>query len=717
LGLTFDCTIFLADARGADWATTPPLWRALATRAQVGAGGPVYAVVPDLTAPGAEWGKSFSRGQDRVTILHISAACDRESLADAHCLLRERGVMRPLVILANPALADLGVECFAARKVALVDAVPPPSADQIDVSLSQFSRYIAQSDLVCFSDVAVAQGMSESCALPARVLVAQLDDPNAAIDIMDALGHARASQPSDAARLNVLVLYDSYYRYVGTIRDYLQAFLYYSRHRFWFVNATNTARCLFDLSKFDVVFIHYSVRLCLPQHIAREFSEAVRRFGGLKLLCIQDEYDHVEMTRSWIKRLGIHVVFTCVPTREGIEKVYPSNEFPHTRFESVLTGYVAESAMEIPFGRPLAERKIAIGYRGRSLPYYYGDLGHEKLMIGQRARQLCEERGVPCDIEWTEDKRIYGRDWYRWLGSCRATLGSESGANVFDWDGTLRDRINCAVTADPNLTYQQAKARYLTGYEGQVRMGQVSPRVFEAIATRTALILFEGEYSGVVRPGEHFIPLKKDFSNFDEVLTKLRDDQFIHDLTSRAYRDVIGSGEYSYRAFVEMIDRVISEELPHSRGYYLCSVYNGFERDGATGQPFAFPDAIWQFPHESVSGQSEKRHVIEERSVAFAAGSMIWRALLPKRVRRVLFPHLERLLNAMRRIKASARSLLFPGAADTPLIVAENGLLFRASSKVWRTLLPKPIRKRLFPIVVAAPLGTWQRARAWIMRR
>lgn len=628
--------------------------------------------------------------------------------------------MRPLLALLNPALADLGVECFASKKIALVDAAPPPSADQVDVSLSQFARYIAQADLVCFADIAVAQGMSESCTLPANVLVTAIDDEGAATQIIDTLAGVTPREPSDSDRLNVLVLYDSYYRYVGTIRDYLQAFLYYSRHRFWFVNATNSAKSLFDLSKFDAVFIHYSVRLCLKQHIAKDFSDAVQSFGGLKILCIQDEYDHVEMTRSWIKRLGIHVVFTCVPTREGISIVYPSEQFPHTRFVSVLTGYVAESAMEIPFGRPLAERKIAIGYRGRALPFYYGDLGHEKLMIGQRAKQLCEASGVVCDIEWTEDKRIYGRDWYRWLGSCRATLGSESGANVFDWDGTLRERVNRAVTANPNLTYQQARAEFLAPYEGQVQMGQVSPRIFEAIATRTALILFEGEFSGVVRPGEHYIPLKKDFSNFDDVLAKLADDQFIHELTTRAYRDVIGSGKYSYRTFVEMIDRVISEELPRSRGYYLGSVYNGFERDGLTGQPFAFPDAIWQFPHESVSGQSEKRHVVEDRTVAFAVGSMVWRAVVPKSVRRRLFPYIERGLVVGRRVRAKVLTTFGGIGADAvpvPLAVPESSLIFRASSRIWRTLLPKPIRRTLFPFLVAAPLAVWGRIRVWIMKQ
>ena len=58
-------------------------------------------------------------------------------------------------------------------------------------------------------------------------------------------------------------------------------------------------------------------------------------------------------------------------------------------------------------------------------------------------------------------------------------------------------------------------------------MNQISPRVFEAIALRTALVLFEGEYSGIIAPGVHYIPLKKNLSNLDDVLSLLGDDEYL----------------------------------------------------------------------------------------------------------------------------------------------------------------------------------------------
>jgi hypothetical protein len=113
----------------------------------------------------------------------------------------------------------------------------------------------------------------------------------------------------------------------------------------------------------------------------------------------------------------------------------------------------------------------------------------------------------------------------------------------------LKTRIDQALREQPDLPYEEIHRRFLASHEGQVRMNQISPRIFEAIAARTALVLFEGEYSGVILPHLHFIPLSKDFSNVDQVLAQLDDLELLTAMTERAYRDVVASGKYSYSSF------------------------------------------------------------------------------------------------------------------------------------------------------------------------
>jgi glycosyltransferase involved in cell wall biosynthesis len=377
--------------------------------------------------------------------------------------------------------------------------------------------------------------------------------------------------------LNMAVLYDDRWMHINTIREHVEAFRKYSRHTTYFVPVTGAwplptekLRREIDLSLFDVLIVHYSVRLSLPDHLSEKFAHQIERHMGLKVLFIQDEYESTETARGWMERLQFDIVYTCVPS-ESRELVYPSRRFVATDFLQTLTGYVPEDLSLDVFAKPIRERATLIGYRGRKLPYLYGQLGYEKYRIGVDVRRLAEARNLTVDIEMEDSRRIYGTDWYQFLGSVRATLGTESGSNVLDIDGTLPSAIKKLMNENPRITFEEVHRRVLAEHEGQIRMNQVSPKVFEAIRLRTALVLFEGKYSGAVEPDVHYIPLKKDYSNIDAVFAKLQDIDFLEILTKRAYDDVISSGKYSYRRFVEGVDRDIDARVIRGARYELFS--------------------------------------------------------------------------------------------------------------------------------------------------
>ena len=143
--------------------------------------------------------------------------------------------------------------------------------------------------------------------------------------------------------------------------------------------------------------------------------------------------------------------------------------------------------------------------------------GFEKLEIGRRMREICVERGIAHDIEWDDEKRIYGDAWYKFIGSCRAILGSESGSNIFDFDGSIEAKyVELSAAPSGPVPYDEFRP-YTERCDREYDMRQISPRVFEAAAMHTPMILFSGRYSDLLQPGEHFIQLKKDFSNVDFV--------------------------------------------------------------------------------------------------------------------------------------------------------------------------------------------------------
>jgi hypothetical protein len=116
-------------------------------------------------------------------------------------------------------------------------------------------------------------------------------------------------------------------------------------------------------------------------------------------------------------------------------------------------------------------------------------------------------------------------------------------------------------------------------------MNQISPRIFEAILCRTALVLFEGQYSGVITPWVHFIPLKKDFSNVNDVIDKVQDDTFLRQLTDRAYHDIIDSGRYSYRSFIGNFDHLISRYVRKGGRLGLVSVVRAVQSKSGLDAP------------------------------------------------------------------------------------------------------------------------------------
>jgi hypothetical protein len=211
--------------------------------------------------------------------------------------------------------------------------------------------------------------------------------------------------------------------------------------------------------------------------------DRIARFDGLKVQFIQDEYRFVNATVEATRRLGIDVLFTCVPEGE-IEKVYGGLD--GVRKVSNLTGYVPEGLVHLAVPQ-LAERPIDIGYRARKLPYWLGSLGVEKWQIAEGFLAATRSSGLAHDISSDEDSRLYGRKWVRFLTQCKSVLGVESGASVFDFTGEIKKHVEEFVAEKPDASFEEVRARCFAEEEGKIRLNQISPRCFEAAALRTAI--------------------------------------------------------------------------------------------------------------------------------------------------------------------------------------------------------------------------------------
>ncbi len=378
------------------------------------------------------------------------------------------------------------------------------------------------------------------------------------------------NKPNGAAGpLNVLLLCDYQTNIAATVADHIRSLERLSANRVYRLSMLGNIPRSLELSRFDVLIVHYTLVACMDFYLSREARERIASFKGLKALFIQDEYRHVNASIAAMRELGIHILFTCVPEHE-IEQVYPAAALPGVQKVNVLTGYVPVGLAdrEAP---PTESRPIDVGYRGRKVPAWLGELGQEKWRIGLKFAEDAARYGIVCDISYREEDRLYGDAWTRFLCRCKAVLGVESGASVFDFTGDIQRNVDRHVARDPTATFDTLRDLYFPDAEGKISLAQISPRSFESAALRTLMILYEGRYSDILVPWRHYVPLKKDHSNMDEVIAVLRDPARCREITECAYREVALDPRNSFRAFVQKVDAALLEAWrPEMRAAKQC---------------------------------------------------------------------------------------------------------------------------------------------------
>ena len=82
-------------------------------------------------------------------------------------------------------------------------------------------------------------------------------------------------------------------------------------------------------------------------------------------------------------------------------------------------------------------------------------------------------------------------------------------------------------------------------------------RHFEAMGTKTAQVLFDGLYSHHLKPDIHYIPVKRDESNMDEVIEKMNDTTFCNNMVETAYKFCIEKHTYKMRC--QQVEEITKE--------------------------------------------------------------------------------------------------------------------------------------------------------------
>lgn len=360
-------------------------------------------------------------------------------------------------------------------------------------------------------------------------------------------------------RLKVLLLADDQH-ISNPVRDYINAFVIYSDNEITVTNPIHARTPnYFQFCSFDVVIIHYSIYVLGDYFLSEEYREVIKKFPGLKVQIIQDEHRLINQMKEQMADFGVSIIISSLAPRNA-QEVYGSDNLPGITVVSCMPGYIPDELHKIK-APDIAERPLDVVYRGRTLTPTLGIHSYDKLRIGEEFAAVAKSNGLTFDISSDEESRLYGDDWLRFLSSGRATLGVEGGASIFDFDGQVSRLVSEFRELNPSAGFHEIWKSTVSQYEGNVVHKTITPRILEAVATKTALVLFPGEYSGVLSPGQHYIELKRDFSNIDMVLEQLRDTSGLQRLVDRNFDEILGLERLTFRYFIIKLDQLILDRV------------------------------------------------------------------------------------------------------------------------------------------------------------
>jgi hypothetical protein len=432
---------------------------------------------------------------------------------------------------------------------------------------------------------------------------------------------------TDRTSFKILIVSDFDGQNANVINDFLFCFNKHSRHDYYYIFDPRAINESTDFSTFDAILLFWSVYLP-GSTFSTAARQKIKQAAGLKILFLQDEYRNVRMFNQLMSELGIQLMFTCVAEKDH-PVFYPSELIPSLRATyTVLTGYVPSYLEAYPLELTLP-RKIDIAYRSRSLPYYLGDLGREKLIVAKRFQEISLEHGFHGDISVREEDRIYGDGWIQFLQNSRFVLGSPSGASVIDFNGDIGRNCENHLLLNPTASYQDVKQRFFADLDGKFVIDTVSPRIFESAALGCVMVMHEGFYGGILESGKHYICVKKDYSNLKEVISQMRDDTYCRQIADCAYQDLIASGNFSYQKFALWFDSVLDDQLmSNSRqkfskfGFYASN----YLKFGQTLLPRE--DGFISLPGRKILGYFRKIQTLERNvRLYFPFLGSLWRLL------------------------------------------------------------------------------------------
>jgi hypothetical protein len=237
--------------------------------------------------------------------------------------------------------------------------------------------------------------------------------------------------------------------------------------------------------------------------------------------------------------------------------------------------------------RDMDDRSVDIGLRtARYLPHLGDD---DRNRVVDAFARLGAQGRLKVDIS---DARLDRVGWSEFLNRCRGTVSSEAGSWFIERDDVTVDAIRAYVRegsrggfmiandsslrklghrlpwrvravlrkalrsgpirhealVNEKMSFDDVHRHFFVGRaRAPVYSKCISSRHFDAIGTKTCQIMIHGRFNDILKANRHYLALKEDFSNLDDVLRQFSDLTVRRAIVNEAFAHVAASHTYMHR--------------------------------------------------------------------------------------------------------------------------------------------------------------------------
>jgi hypothetical protein len=319
-----------------------------------------------------------------------------------------------------------------------------------------------------------------------------------------------------------------------------------------------------DIFIINYDFLNYRFTPLWP-YIKNRHKKIAQRAGKVVAIA-QDDFWANKLLDNWCMDWDVDRILT--PISNDLNVLYPRS-IKTKEFRTALTGYVKSGP--IPQTALLRDRPIDLGQRVRDMPPHLGRLAQAKSKQAVVMANAATSAGFRVDVSTRAEDSFIGEAWFDFLSSCKFTVGMKGGASLHDPYGLTHTKVQAYLARHPDASFDEVERKCFKGKDMKHEFTAISPRLFESSMAGTCQILQRDDYLGVLEPWRDYIPLERNFSNVNEVVSTMRDLDKCQEIVTNARIALVDSQMFDYSQLVESACQGMLPEASDE-----CTTWNTF---------------------------------------------------------------------------------------------------------------------------------------------